>query len=51
MIKNSYLIRKTIGLGLLFTLGLVFNLLTGCQTPPKWALYEGQNDRLYPGEH
>jgi CubicO group peptidase (beta-lactamase class C family) len=51
MIKKIYLIVKTIVFTQLLLAGLVFSLLTACQTSPKWTPYEGESGGLYPGEH
>ena len=30
---------------------LIYSALTACQASPKWTPYEGQNKKLYPGQH
>lgn len=51
MFKHKYLIKKTIGFRRLLIAGLIFSLLSACQTSPKWIPYEGKRDQLYPGKH
>ena len=49
--KKLYLIGKAPGLPWLVLAGLVFSLLTACQTSAQWAPFEGQKGGGYPGQH
>lgn len=51
MIIKIKLIGNAIVLTRLLLAGLVFGLLSACQTSPKWAPYDGKIAELYPGQH
>jgi CubicO group peptidase (beta-lactamase class C family) len=50
MIKKIVFVLKSTGFKQTLLAGLVVCLLAGCQTSPKWVVYEGKPGGLYPGE-
>jgi CubicO group peptidase (beta-lactamase class C family) len=51
MNRKINFVSKTMLFKNLILVGLVMSILTACQTPTKWTPYEGQNKKMYPGEH
>jgi CubicO group peptidase (beta-lactamase class C family) len=51
MNRKINFISKTKLFKKLLLVSLVISILTACQAPPKWTPYEGQNKKMYPGEH